>query len=83
MAAPRGRPKNCKACKKHTLLTYCTHSEPKLNVKKDIIEKILYDVVCSVAETVGKAKQKTRHDGSKLKQKNIERVEGTIPVANR
>ena len=54
MAAPRGL-QSLK--KKHTLLTYCTQSEPKLNVKIDIIEKILYDVVCLVADTLGKANQ--------------------------
>ena len=57
MAAPRERPKKLQSGK-NTLLTYCTQSEPKLNVKKDIIEKILYDVVCSVADTVGKAIKK-------------------------
>ena len=55
-----------------------------MNVKKDIIEKILYDVVCSVADTVGKAKQKRDTTGPNLNTpKNIERVEGTSPVANR
>ena len=46
MAAPRGRPKKLQKVQKNTLLTYCLQSEPKLNVTKDIIEKILYDVVC-------------------------------------
>ena len=65
MAAPRESPKNCKACK-NTLLTYCTQSEPKLNVKKDIIEKILNDAVCSVADTVGKAIKKRDKTGDNL-----------------
>ena len=55
-------------------------SEPNLNVKKDIIEKILYDVVFSVADTVGKAKQKCNTTGPNLNtQKTLNEWKGQVP----
>ena len=61
------------------LLTYCTQSEPKLNVQKDIKEKILYGVVCSVADTVGKAKQKRDTTGPNLNKKTLNEWKGQFP----